>query len=156
MSQISIDYPSGVKNFQSLSPWSSENIKRICRGSYPSLASSVAQSDRTTNATVIAVVKIIRKEIKHICSQSHDSILRDTHEGIKHFSWNTIWTELMAEAPTLMMLLSLIVRNPVKEKPLICLLASMILKYYNPKISLCQRAISVLLYGCATPKKVFE
>ena len=59
----------------------------------------------------------------------------------------------MAKVPTLMKLLALIIRSPVKEKPLLCLLASMILKHYLPRVSLVQRVISVMLHGCAVPKK---
>ena len=143
-----------MKSFQSLSPWSAANINRICRGSYPSLAMSVAQSCRTGDSVLLAVAKSIRKEIKHLYSQTHNSILRDDHEGIKRFSWDTVWAELIAQTPTLVKLLSLMVKTPVKDKPLLCLMASMILKHYCPKVSLVQRAVSVLLYGCATPKKV--
>ena len=66
----------------------------------------------------------------------------------------TIWTELLIEAPTLMKMLALLIRNSDENKPLLCLIASMILKHYCPRVSLVQRAISVVLYGSGTPKKV--
>ena len=147
-------HPSGEKNFQSFSPWSQQNISRICCGSYPSLASSLVTSDRTGNTVLKSLVQNIQKEIKHICSDDHDSILRDAHEGVKRFNWETVWAELMAQVPLLMKLLALIVRFSVKEKPLLCLIASMILKHHSPQVSLVQRAITVLLHGCAVPKKV--
>lgn len=151
--KVSIVHPSGVKSFQDFSPWSQQNINRICRGSYPSLATSIVQSTRTIDSVLITFVQGVRQEIKHISSDTHNSILRDDHEGIKRFSWETVWTELMAQVPTLMKLLGLIIRNPVDNKPFLCLVASMILKHHSHKMSLVQRAISVLLYGCATPKK---
>lgn len=88
-----------------------------------------------------------------MCSLSHDSNLRDSHEGIKRFSWDTVWTELKAEAPTLMSLLALILKNP-NNKPVLCLIACMILKQFNHHLSLIQRVISILFYSSGTPKKV--
>jgi len=36
-------------------------------------------------------VKQIKAEIEKICSMNHNFILHDTHEGLKRFSWETIW-----------------------------------------------------------------
>ena len=114
----------------------------------------MVETDKTSQLVLVSLSRHIRQEIKHTCSDKHDSILHDSHEGIKKFSWETVWAELMTEMPTLMKILALIIRNPEGNKPLLCLIASMLLKHYSPRVSLVQRAISVVLYGSATPKKV--
>ena len=129
-------------------------VKKICHDSYPSLASSVVDADRTSHLVLISLGRHIRQEIKHICSDTHNSILRDSHVGIKRYSWVTVWAELNKEVPTLMKILALTIRDPDDNKPLLCLIASMILKHYAPRVSLVQWAISVVLYSCATPKEV--
>ncbi len=96
----------------------------------------------------------IKAEMRDISSQHHESILLDTVEAVKHFSWETVITELQNMTPTLMHLLMNLIRNPSKNKPLLCLLASQLLKHRFPKLGLVQRAVSVLLYGNGTNKQV--
>ena len=42
-----------------------------------SVSSSLVESDRTSNHILAEVVKYIKREMKSICSVSHDLILRD-------------------------------------------------------------------------------
>lgn len=98
---MKVGYPSGSRTIN-LSPWGRRNVKRIARRSYSLLSSSVATSPRTSDHVIATVSQTIRKEIKAICSTSHDSILLDTNEGIKHFNWETVYTELVNMLPTLM------------------------------------------------------
>ncbi len=76
------------------SPWRQENIKRVAEGRYSALSSSVAGSDRTEDIVLSRIAHRIKQEMKDICSESHDSILRDSHEAVKRFSWETVWLEL--------------------------------------------------------------
>ena len=55
--------------------------------------------------------------------------------------------------PTLMHFLIKLITNPTRKKPLLCLLASQLLKQCYPQLGLVQRAISVLLYGNGTNKQ---
>ena len=103
---------------------------------------------------VSEVAKKIKAEMKAISSQRHDSILLDTIESVKNFSWERVLLELQSMMPTLMHLLMKLVANPTKKKPLLCLLASQLLKQRHPKLGLVQRAMSVLLYGNGTNKQV--
>jgi L1 cell adhesion molecule like protein len=95
----------------------------------------------------------IKKEMKHVCSESHDSILRDSVDGVKQFSWETVWVELQRNIPTLITLLEELVSN---DRPLLCLIVSMLLKKRYPKMGLVQRAISILLYGNGTNAQVYD
>ena len=56
--------------------------------------------------------------------------------------------------PTLMSLLSKLVGQSSERSPLLCLVASMILKSRHRHMGLVQRAMSVMLYGNGTGKQV--
>ena len=103
---------------------------------------------------MVEVAKRVRKEMKEICAKTHNSILRDSHEVVKCFSWQTIWLEYVQKMPTLLNLLSNLVSDVEKSKSLLCLIISMILKDRVKQMFLVQRGISVLMYGNGTTKQV--
>ena len=50
----------------------------------------------------VRIGKAIRKEIKVLCSDDHNSIMRErSHTDMEHFSCESIWTEVQTKAPTL-------------------------------------------------------
>ena len=66
--------------------------------------------------------------------------------AVKRFSWDTVWVELVSKMqPTLMFILIALVPDPVRDKPLLCLIALMLLKVRLPKMGLVQRALSIVL-----------
>lgn len=121
------------------------------RKTYGVLSSSLTNSNQAGDKILLAIIKLLKSEMKKICSVSHDSILRDGYEGVKLFSWETVWQELMSNMPTLMAILTELVPQ---DKPVVCLVASMLLKKRLPKMGLVQRAVSLLLYGNGTNKQV--
>ena len=145
---------SGARYTELISPWKEENVKRVVKGSYTALTKSVVNSDRTSDKVMGILIGNIKKEIKEICSNAHNSILLDDHEAVKKFSWKTIWTELNQKLPTLMKLLTGIVDKSSEKQPVLCLIASMILKARYSRMALVQRAISLLLYGNGASKQV--
>ena len=92
--------------------------------------------------------------MKDLSSDSCDSILRDTVEGVKQFSWETVKIELNRNVPTLMSLLSQLIPTPENRTPLICMIASQLLKCRHQRLCLVQRAVSIMLYGNGTSKQV--
>ena len=144
---MKVGYPSGDKTVYVHSPWGRKNVKRIIRKNYASLSSCFVSSPRTSDLVISNVCQTIHKEMKNICSISHDSIIRDTHEAVKYFSWQTIFLELKNNMPTLMKILGALIPDHKNSKGIICLIACMILKRRLGKMSLVQRAISILLYG---------
>lgn len=92
--------------------------------------------------------------MKGLSSLMYNSFLRNSEEAVKDFSWDTVMNELLNKIPTLMSLLTQLIPCPEKSKPLICMLASQILKSRHPQMGLVQRAVSVLLYGNSTAKQV--
>ena len=57
--------------------------------------------------------------MKDISSDAYDSCLRDTLEAVKHFSWETVWLELLKKMPTLMSLLTNLVPRATERKPML-------------------------------------
>ena len=129
-------------------------IKRITRKTYVSMASSVVNSPRMSKSIISEVATKIKSEMKDLSSDAHDSILRDSMEAVKHFHWDTVMLELLDKIPTLMSLLSQLVRRPAEQKPLLCFLASQLLKSRHQHMGLVQRAVSVMMYGNGTAKQV--
>ena len=62
--------------------------------------------------------------------------------------------ELTKKVPTLMDLLSHIVKQPTEKKPLLCMVASQLLKSRHQRMGLVQRAVSIMMYGNGTSKQV--
>ena len=151
---MKIDYPSGTKiyNVSSGTPSRKAGIKQYARRCYQAVAATAAKSAPTCEKKMREVARTIRREMEDLASADHDSILRDTTEAVKHFSWETIALELKKKVPTLMSLLRSLVRN--KSQPFISSLACQLIKDHHPKLGLMQRAVSVLLYGNGTSKHV--
>ena len=84
----------------------------------------------------------------------HDSILCDCKDGIKFFSWETVYAELVRMMPTFMKILSIIITGNESKKVLMFIISSMVLKSRMCQISLVQRAISILLHGNGCTKEV--
>lgn len=129
-------------------------VKRLARRNYKSMTKAVVSSQHGSKPAIASIAKVMRDEMQRLCSVGHDSILRDNIEAVKCFSWETVWLELKHKLPTLISLLKQLLKQPDDHTPLICFLASAILKQRSPKTCLVQRAISVLLYGNGTSKEV--
>ena len=110
-------------------------MRRLARKRDSAVEYVVTASEATKNSSVTCIAKVIKQEIRSICSLEHDSIFRDNIEAVKHFSWDTVWLELQNKMPTLLQLLELLVKRPKMNKPLMCLIASM---QNSPKLGLVQ------------------
>ena len=107
-----------------------------------------------SKSVISQIANKIKAEMKDISSEAHDSILRDSIEAVKHFHWETVMLELSHKIPTLMSLLSQLVQQPATQKPLLCFLASQLLKARHQHMGLVQRAVSVMMYRNGTAKQV--
>ena len=149
-----MQYKSGAKRFAIATPWRRKAIKRLTRRSYPSMSTTLLMSQPCSQSVIGSVSKQIRREIQELCSEKHESVLRDSKDAIQFFSWERIWLELEHGVPTLVALLKLLIKSPEQNKPLISFIISLILKRRSPKLGLVQRAISILFYGNGTSKQV--
>ena len=100
------------------------------------------------------VAKQIRNEMKNICSPKVYSILRDKHEALKCFSWETLWSEFMQGVPSLVKLLQLVLPKASNCKAFLCFVISILLKKRCMHMCLMQRMVSILFYGNGAHKQV--
>lgn len=149
-----IPYKGGTKTYSIHTPSRKQCVKRITRKNYVSMASTIANSPTLSKAMIAKIAIKIKHEMKDISSDSHDSILRDTVEAVKHFHWETVILELLKKMPTLMALLSHLIPKPTERKPMLCFLASQLLKARHQHMGLVQRAVSIMMYGNGTAKQV--
>ena len=152
--QVVIPYKGGPRTYTVRTPSRKKSIKQLTRKTYVSMASGVINSQVMSKSVITQLAAKIKKEMKELSSDSHDSILRDSVEAVKRFSWETVRLELFRKVPTLMSLLTQIVNKPTERIPLLCLVASQLLKCRHQRLCLVQRAVSVMLYGNGSAKQV--
>ena len=149
-----MSYKSGTQHYHITTPTRKKCVRKLSRRSYPSFVTTIINSPTTRNSVVKQLAAQIREEMKSISSDEHDSVLRDTIEAVKWFSWDTVMLEFIKMMPTLMSLLQQLVKQPSKKKPLLCLMASQLLKSRHQRMGLVQRAVSIMMYGNGTAKQV--
>ena len=145
---------SGPKTFTVNTPTRKAGVKQYARRCYHAVAATAVKSAATSEKVIREVARVIKGEMRDLASYDNDSILRDTVEAVKHFSWETITSELQKKVPSLMKLLQCLVKNPRDSKPFIASLACQLIKDGHPQLGLLQRAVSVLLYANGTSKSV--
>ena len=149
--QVVVEYPSGTKHFD-LTPNKKKAIISYTKRHYRAAAKKITTSKDMSEPIRISLTQQIRKEMAEICSTEHHSILRDTHEAVKRFSWEIVWSEYQCKVPTLFTFLSGLL--PKADKRFIAFIISLLLKKRCKHMSLVQRVISLLLYGNAAKKQV--
>ena len=59
------------------------------------------------NLVIRAVSKEVQSELKEICSDRYDTILRVKYKvALESFTWSRVWKELQRKTPTLLEILS--------------------------------------------------
>ena len=92
-----------------------------------------------------------------MCTDKVTSMLKSkSAQSLSSFSWTAIQAELKSHAPTLLSILVDMTKTCAKKDAtaVICICASMILKFRNPCMSLVRHMLSVLLYAGHAKKKV--
>lgn len=117
----------------------------VGRGNKESIVKAVMENNHLHALVVKAVSKEVQSELKEICSDSYDTILRMKYKvALESFTWRRVWRELQNKTPTLLAILSGRCSNgPVQ--PAVCTCASILMKLRNPKVNLVQAMISVVL-----------
>ena len=145
-----MEYKSGQKNY-TITPSRQDSVLRIAKRNYPSAAKSVV--DKFSGETIKALATKINKEINNLCSSETITVFKKGCENIDSL-WKQIWSDINLNLPTLVSLLVAIGNRKKLNKPLICMMVSMMLKHRYDKMSLTQGIISVLLYGNSVNKQV--
>ncbi len=93
-----------------------------------------------------------------MASNKVESVLRSqSKDDIKSFSWDVLHLELATNAPTLVSILSAATKTRVARpntKAVISTCAAVLLNHRNPKMSLLQKIISLILYAGHSSKQV--
>lgn len=122
----------------------------LARGNLKAIARRLSTEQSVVGVLVKSLTVTVRKEIKRMCSDVFSSIQREHSEtAFRQFSWESIWQELVQSAPVLAAVLQGCVAQ-TKEKssrPVLCMIAAMLFKIRNPKMSLVQSVISVILHS---------
>ena len=125
-------------------------VRQIARRNYRSFSATAMKSQAVYKPMVTEPSRKCKTEMRDFASSEHDSILRDTREAVKRFSWETVMLEFERKLPTLVLLLKGIIPNPQNQRPLL----SQIVKSRHQQLRLVQRVISVMFYGNGTSKQV--
>lgn len=141
----------------------SQSLKRlgkyVGRGKRRSIAQAAIENTALQGEVVAALCTAAHKEMKTLCSDSHDSILRmKTKPALELFSWERVWLELQQHAPLLLNILTKLLPPSKREakdiQPAVCVCASILLKLRSDKINLVQAMIAVVLRAGHATKQV--
>jgi len=114
------------------------------------MADSVVRNN--SDETIGALAKQIKKEIDYVCSAECETIFKKDCNEVD-FAWAKIWCEIEKFLPTLLSLLVGICNGKV-NKPMLCMIVSIILKQRFHKLTYVQQTISIMLYGNSAHKQV--
>ena len=132
------------------------SLKRIGRyvgrGNKRPIAIAIVENKSLRNEVVSVLCNEVNKEIKRLCSDSNDSILRmSTKPALLQFTWDRVWNELQLDTPLFMSFLTNFLppakRSNENVRPAICVCASILLKLRNHKVNIIQNMISMVLKG---------
>ena len=99
-----------------------------------------------------ALTKQVLAEMKSFSSSNNVTLLRDSDEAPKQFSWESIWLEIQEKLPVPLSFLQQVL--PKAEARFMCFLVCMMLKNHCKHLSLVQRAVAILFYGNERHKQV--
>ena len=125
-------------------------IKQVYRREY-GRATKLLPKEMTPEESASNFASLLMAEIKDMCHL--DSIFQNTSSAIHNFSWEIVWSELQAKAPTLLRFYRHMFRGA--SKSLICFAISLVLKWRSDSMGLVQQVISCLMYGNGCSKQVF-
>ena len=126
-------------------------MKQVQREEYSAAVSNLYKK-MEPEETAETPAKIMVMEIEELCKLKDKSVFREVGEGIRKFSWDTLWLELVHKAPTLLHFYRQLFRGA--SKALICFAILMIIKWRSPKMGLVQRVVSTVFYGNGANKQV--
>ena len=118
-----------------------------------------AMRDSSTRYHIVNLLgKEVRKEIRLMSSDSAHSFLRSQlKEDLKEFQWSRLHAELSSKAPILRSILTAATKTRVTRPNahiVVGTCVAILLKHCNPKMSLLQGIISLVLYVGHTSKQV--
>ena len=149
--QVIVKYPSGVRAYIIDTPVRRRTIKQVIHRRYATVASRLIQGSSLENV-LTSLGRQIRAELRQLCLLENKSILRDTVNTVKCFSWEQLLVEFQTKLPTLVKFFKRVF--PHCSHKVLCFTISQLVKQRSPQMALVQRVISVLMYGNGASKQV--
>ena len=132
--------------------------KYVGRGNRRSIAAAIVQNTTLRGEVISLLCREAQQEIKKLCSDSHDSILRMTSKpALENFTWERVWQELQLNTPLLANFLTGFLPKSKEAScflPALCVCASIVIKLQNQKVNVVQSMISLLLKAGHATKQV--
>lgn len=131
--------------------------KAVARRSQQVIAVETLKNPLTRKRVLGLVGREVQKEIKAMVSNKTHSIL--STESLAEFEWSTLLEELHTHAPVLAGILQAATKTRVKRlnsDAVVGMCASILIKNRNPKMSLLQKIVSLVLYSGHTCKQVYH
>lgn len=131
--------------------------KAIARGSKKSLVDHCFNEPATFKYLKKKIGTIIRCEIKTMCSNKVNSVLRSSGHNSMKFKWSILIEEMNANAPLLLNILqSCISSNSANAEAVTCMCSSLIFFHRFKQMNLVQKLISLILYAGRAGKQVSD
>ena len=132
--------------------------KAVARNSKQALAKECLKQPETREYILRSIAVLIRNEMKAMCSDRINSVLRSTDINDLHeFTWDRLLTELRKNAPIFLRVLHAAseTRLPRKNKNgVVGVCAAILLKHRFSKMCLGQKILSLILYAGHSSKQV--
>ena len=138
----------------------------LCKGNWLTIAQAVMKCSMLSSLIVDIVLKQLRDECEHLCSQSHNSMLRDSSpDALMSFNWQCLANELKKKAPLLFAVM-LAAGGPPHPRniqkgaceqsryPAVCTATAILLKERCDFMSALQHLIGIFLFQGNASKQV--
>lgn len=132
--------------------------KSIARGSKKKLIDQCYDDPDTRHIMLRKIGKIMKKEVKLICSEKTASVLRsESYDDIKNFTWDKLIQEMRVHTPVLTDILCSCTstKNPSSNRmAIVGLCGSVLFRHRCSRMSLLQKVIMLILYAGHCGKQV--
>ena len=148
-----------MKRYPLLTPRSRKIEKCVARGSKKAIIDQCFKDPTTRIHLEKKLGSVLHSEVKAMCSDKVNSVLRSNNGSLKNFKWDKVMSEMKEHAPTLLNILLSCTRTKYSRKnrtAVVCFVAAILfqLRYY--KMNLIQKIIGLILYAGHCGKKVCE
>ena len=155
MLQVTIQY-SKPRSY-SMTPGRRSLVKALAHNHYYKATRLMLKRPATRSLIIREVGCLLHNEVVLLCSDKVKSVLKSkSPRSLTSFTWSDVLTELKIHAPTLLSLFADLTKTRAKKDAsgVICMCASILLKFRNPSMGLIQHMLSVVLYAGRAKKKV--
>ena len=131
--------------------------KAVARRSETSIAAESMKNPSTRQALLKLLGSEVRKEIRSMSAVSF--LGSGSIDDLNQFQWDRLHRELSTEAPILLSILINATKTRVPRPNshiIVGTCVSLLLKHRNPKMSLLQKMISIVLYAGHASKQVYS